>query len=619
MNSSKKITFTLFAIVSLLAIMIITLVSISSRHIVYDGAKRKAHLTAELVKNALTHQMVNNTIGLRNDFLNKLNNIGDIKDVWIVRSKSVNEQFGSDALLERPKDHIDLEVLKTGEEKVLTHETIEDVNLRITIPYVASDSDNPNCMSCHNAKEGEVLGAISLVFDINEDRNSNIVILIHIALIISIFLVIILLLIKQKITPFTNFLDSLTQTLKKVHDGDYTVRAKEGTLKEDKEATAWLNDLIEKLDVVLTKIERHLTSFVHNRVTSVHKDKLLAAKDIVEDISEIYSYKKTIETDLTKEDIYYRLVQVLKNKLNIETFYIFETNLFKDERSIIYATEDIKDKIPYCTDLKNIKTTCRAERTNTIVFSDNFPEICRVTKYDESLFSCIPFLINDQINIIIHVICKDAKSMKHLKDQIGIIKKYLEETKPILESKILMEALRERNLTDELTKLYNRRYLEEFIEKKLPLELDKGSTFAVMFLDIDYFKMVNDTFGHDIGDRILKKLSDTIKSMISDNDFIVRFGGEEFLVIMKNPTEESALALAQKINKDFAQIVFNYDGQPFSKTISIGYSLFPSDTAEIWKCIKYADISLYEAKETGRNKIIRFTNDLLKNNDKKSY
>ncbi|MCT7616254.1 diguanylate cyclase [Aliarcobacter butzleri] len=88
---------------------------------------------------------------------------------------------------------------------------------------------------------------------------------------------------------------------------------------------------------------------------------------------------------------------------------------------------------------------------------------------------------------------------------------------------------------------------------------------------------------------------------------------------MKNPTESSARELATKINQEFAKLVFNYNGQAFSKTVSIGYSFFPDDADQIWKCIKYADISLYEAKETGRNKIVRFQKEFLKSADKKSY
>lgn len=182
-----------------------------------------------------------------------------------------------------------------------------------------------------------------------------------------------------------------------------------------------------------------------------------------------------------------------------------------------------------------------------------------------------------------------------------------------------MDVLRERNLVDGLTGLYNRKYLDEFIDKKMHHELATGTTYAVMFLDIDYFKMVNDTYGHDAGDAILQKLSSTMKSAITEKEFIIRFGGEEFLIIMKNPTPESAKELATRINQEFEKLVFTFNNDSFSKTVSIGYAFFPSDTDQIWKCIKFADLSLYEAKETGRNKVVKFTKELLKNADKDKY
>src|SRR5574344_2194095 len=231
----------------------------------------------------------------------------------------------------------------------------------------------------------------------------------------------------------------------------------------------------------------------------------------------------------------------------------------------------------------------------------------------------MPYFINDQTNIVIHMISKNKEEQRNIKYQIGIIKKYLEETKPILESKILMDALRQKNLTDALTGLFNRKYLDEFIDKKLPNEVKNGTTYAIMFLDIDYFKMVNDTYGHDVGDDILRKLAHTMKQTIGENETLIRYGGEEFLILMKNATQESAKELANKINADFSKIIFNYGGDSFSKTVSIGYSFFPTDTDQFWKCIKYADISLYEAKSTGRNKVIKFSKDILKNGDKIDY
>ncbi|MCT7405270.1 MULTISPECIES: GGDEF domain-containing protein [Aliarcobacter] len=618
MKSNTKITLIIFSMVLLLTSIIVVLVAIGSRQVGYDAVKKKAYLTADIVKNSLTSHMVNGNMAQRDVFLDSISQLKNVQSLWLVRAKSVSEQFGNSNLAnEKPKDEIDLQVLNTGIEKIVIEESLYTANLRITIPYTASSLDRPNCLNCHNAKEGEVLGAISLSFDISEDRGSNIMVLIYIIGTISIFLIVFLIFMRKKITPYTNSFDSLSDVLKKVHEGDYSIRANPGVLKEDKEVSNWLNELIEKLETVLTGIEKNLTSFVHNRTSNVNHDKLITAKEIIEDISEIYHYKKTIENDLTIDDIYHRLILVLKDKLEINCFVIFETDLLKDERKTIFASNGAIA----CCDLKqNIKEACRAERINSIVSSENFPEICRVAKckVDEN-YICIPFYVNEQKNIVIHIISKSQDELNNLKYKIGIIKKYLEETKPILESKILMEALRQKNLTDSLTGLYNRKYLDEIVEKQLNLDMKNGVVYAIMFLDIDYFKMVNDTYGHDVGDDILRKLAITMKKSISSNETLIRYGGEEFLILMKNATQESAKELANKINADFSKIIFNYGGDSFSKTVSIGYSFFPTDTDQFWKCIKYADISLYEAKSTGRNKVIKFSKDILKNGDKIDY
>lgn len=618
MKSNTKITLIIFSMVVLLTSIIVVLVAIGSRQIGYDAVKKKAYLTADIVKNSLTSHMINGNMAQRDVFLDSISQLKNVQSLWLVRAKSVSEQFGNSNLAnENPKDEIDLQVLNTGIEKIVIEESLYTANLRITIPYTASSLDKPNCLSCHNAKEGEVLGAISLSFDISEDRGSNIMVLIYIIGTISIFLIVFLIFMRKKITPYTNSFDSLSDVLKKVHEGDYSIRANPGVLKEDKEVSNWLNELIEKLETVLTGIEKNLTSFVHNRTSNVNHDKLITAKEIIEDISEIYHYKKTIENDLTIDDIYHRLILVLKDKLEINCFVIFETDLLKDERKTIFASNGAIA----CCDLKqNSKEACRAERINSIVSSENFPEICRVAKckVDEN-YICIPFYVNEQKNIVIHIISKSQDELNNLKYKIGIIKKYLEETKPILESKILMEALRQKNLTDSLTGLYNRKYLDEIVEKQLNLDMKNGVVYAIMFLDIDYFKMVNDTYGHDVGDDILRKLAITMKKLISKDECIIRYGGEEFLILMRNPTEDSAKELALRINKEFSKIVFNYGNDTFNKTVSIGYSFFPADTDQFWKCIKYADISLYEAKDTGRNKVVRFSKDILKNGEKIDY
>jgi len=616
MNANRKIMLIILSMLTLLTLIITALVALSSRQSGYEGAKKRAYLSAEIVKNALTAHMVNGMMENRDIFLDSMKRLENIQDLWIVRAPSVTTQFGKPHLNEMPRDAIDEKVLSTGEELIAEVESLQKASLRVTIPYIASANDKPNCLTCHNAEEGEVLGAISLRFDIQDDRIAGIISIIKILGTSIIFLGFILWFISRKIMPYTSTFDSITDTLKSVHEGDYTVRAQGGIYAEDREATMWLNEIVEKLETVLNGIERNLTSFVHNRQSNVNNDKLLSAQEIIQDIAEIYNFKKTIESDLSKEDIYYRLAQVFTNTLGIKHFTIFENDLLKNERSVAYMTEGCQ---ACCALLRDVKERCRAERTDMVIQSDHFPEVCREAACGENHYICIPFLVSDQKSITLSIVCKDPETLKAMKYQIGIVKKYLEEAKPILESRMLMDVLRERNFVDGLTGLYNRKYLDDFTDNRLDMELANGTDYALMLLDVDYFKMVNDTYGHDAGDAILQKLSSVMREQVSEEDFIVRFGGEEFLIVVRNPTEESVADLAERINREFAQVQFRFNNETFSKTVSIGYAFFPSDTDRLWHCIKYADVSLYEAKESGRNRVVRFHQGLLKSSEALDY
>ncbi len=617
MRANQKITLIIFTMVSLLILVIVALVAFGSREGGYKSAQKRADLTAEIVKQSLTAHMINGTMDQSSLFLDRLQQLEGLKDLWIVRAKSVNEQFGDNFQSQIARDDIDKTVLQSGVKQVKTKESLKNASIRITIPYIASAFDKPNCLQCHDAKEGDVLGAISLRFDISDDRTDNMIILLKIIGSALLFMVLFLLFISKQIRPYTKSFDTIIGVLKKVHQGDYAARASGGALKEDKEAFRWLNELIDKLETVLTRIEKNLTAFVHNRSSNVNNDKLLSAKEIIEDIAQIYSYKKTIETDYGKDDIYYRLSQILHDRLQVEDFIIFENDLIKDERTTIYRSKNAQ---ACCEIDTGVRERCRAQRTDTVVISSNFPHLCQAANASGCKeYVCIPFLINDQKSVTVHILCKDEACLKHVKYQIGIIKKYLEETKPILESAMLMDILKERNLVDALTGLYNRKYLDEFIDTKMQHELDEGITYAIMFLDIDYFKMVNDTYGHDAGDAILRDLSKVMKTFISQDDFIIRYGGEEFLIVMRNPTEETAYAMAKKINQEFAKLIFTFNDETFSKTVSIGYSFFPGDADQIWKAIKYADMCLYEAKDQGRNKVIRFDKSLLNKHGGNEY
>ena len=126
---------------------------------------------------------------------------------------------------------------------------------------------------------------------------------------------------------------------------------------------------------------------------------------------------------------------------------------------------------------------------------------------------------------------------------------------------------------------------------------------------------LNDTYGHNIGDLVIKTLADIMKDSIRQSDMAIRYGGEEFLILLYNTTEEGALKVAQAINLKFAKAIFDANTETFQKTISIGVAHFPDDGDSLWKVIKMADIALYYAKEHGRDQAVEFKSQMHEGED----
>ena len=175
--------------------------------------------------------------------------------------------------------------------------------------------------------------------------------------------------------------------------------------------------------------------------------------------------------------------------------------------------------------------------------------------------------------------------------------KLLQEAKKDIEVK--NKELEKLAITDKLTNLYNRRKLDELLQNELNRSERFKHTFAVTILDIDYFKKVNDTFGHQTGDKVLIEISNILKTHIRTTDFVGRFGGEEFVIICPESQEDGVFNLMESIRLDIS----NYDFKNIGNiTVSFGIALSKeNDTVE--SILKRADDALYESKNFGRNRV----------------
>ena len=164
------------------------------------------------------------------------------------------------------------------------------------------------------------------------------------------------------------------------------------------------------------------------------------------------------------------------------------------------------------------------------------------------------------------------------------------------------ELLKDKAYKDLLTGLYRREILNDLIEKEFYRSKRYGYHFSILMIDIDDFKKVNDTYGHLVGDKVLKKVAETTKKTIRKSDVAIRYGGEEFLIILPHTDLEAAKIAAERIRKNIEKL--DVDG--VKVTVSVGIadnSLSP----KLEDLIRKADQALYIAKRTGKNKVVAAT------------
>jgi diguanylate cyclase (GGDEF)-like protein len=164
--------------------------------------------------------------------------------------------------------------------------------------------------------------------------------------------------------------------------------------------------------------------------------------------------------------------------------------------------------------------------------------------------------------------------------------------------------LEELALTDSLTGLPNRRAIVEWAGRQLNSASRHGFSFWAVMADLDNFKSVNDTHGHDSGDEVLKKFGEILKYHSRRSDICGRFGGEEFLFVLTHTDEENVRMVVERVRKQFQEHIFNFNGKSFSATASFGISGYiGGPQPEFSKLVSEADAALYTAKRNGRNRI----------------
>ncbi len=354
-----------------------------------------------------------------------------------------------------------------------------------------------------------------------------------------------------------------------------------------------------------------------NHVATDVKPRLQNEKKLAESKIELENVVANLEKHNHELIVLEELMNLLQSctciKYVMETVAIYTKIILKKTSGILYLMHDVNHDVftkeihwgkPVSNILSFKKEDCWAIIRNHAHFLPNTDAgvICNHLKKSEIMpgaYACLPLHAQNEMMGLLYI---ELEENSHLNQRLIYLAQIISEQIALSVYNIkLRDELRIQSTHDIVTGLHNRRYFEEDIGKKL--HLHKGKPFALLLLDIDFFKKINDTHGHLVGDKVLRRVSDTLKETCPASDLVSRWGGEEFIIYINEHTKTEVYAKAETIRQAIEDSSIQHEKAFLKVTVSIGISFYPADGAILDELISKADKALYNAKHSGRNKV----------------
>jgi diguanylate cyclase (GGDEF)-like protein/PAS domain S-box-containing protein len=514
---------------------------------IMESAQLRAEEVADGIINGMNMLMLNGQISdpeRRVLFINKMGMSNGIKELRIFRAEQVKRQFGEGLPQEQPKDAIDHAVLASGK-AYFASSNEGGHSLRAVIPFIAShDFKGTDCLQCHQVSVGSVNGAASIVLDLTKERH---------------------------------MIESVNQSL-------------------------WVGQMILQLILffVLSAAIRSFTrpvAKIEEIMTAMERDGNLSRRVNITGTDEIgrmaqsfnalaASLQESVEhVKQSKEDL--RLsAQVFINSAEAIVITNAKNNIIQVNRAFTqitgYQTEEVVGHNPRILQSGQHDAEFYRQMWETLLNTGSWQgEIMDRRKNGEIYPKWI--------------------SMVVVRNERNEISNYIAMFSDIIERRASFERIQYLAHYDALTQLANRVLLDDHIEVAIAGGKRTHATFAVIFLDLDRFKIVNDELGHHIGDLLLQAVAERLRQCIRESDTVARLGGDEFVILLNNISDEKdAARVAQKVINLLAS-EFVIAGHQINIGTSIGISIFPKHGADRISLLKQADAAMYLAKEKGRN------------------
>lgn len=608
----------------LLALLVSAVVMVIIRNYAEEQARKEGLIVVEMAKIGLMHSMQEG-IAFNDDkthvrkesvlLFREFSKIPQLIEMRALRGEAVTRQYGE--VPDRGEiEPVERRMLETG----IPSEQIEVNEKGLKVfhyngPLIASSSGIMNCMQCHNAREGEVLGGLSVQVDLTDAENaikSAIYQMVSLLFLVGILFALIL---RRLFHPLVEVVSQLTYAFSRARSGDFSQRIEYENDDEIGEIVDSTNKLIDSLSQNVGAIASDVEDLTGRSLPSADLEPMEHMAMVVHNLTTAVRFKKEIEADRDLEEVYLHLQRVIKHDFGFDKFALYEVHAHNNRNEPVVMEGAPEALEGWCsTDVQGDSDACRAKRSVHIVDSRKDPEICPSFCGDcKEQFShlrhiCLPSLNSDGDGVILEIVFDDSDD-EQMEEKVALLEYYLRIAAPDIEAKRLMKSLKEISMRDPLTGMYNRRFLDEFILSLESSVSRRESTLGVLMCDIDHFKQVNDNRGHASGDKVLVELANIFRELVRASDLIVRFGGEEVLVLLMDSDHRHTAEVAERIRTNVEAHMIRDNGGTFSVTISLGLAMYPEHASDLNICINNADEALYDAKRSGRNRVVHYQNE----------
>ena len=330
-----------------------------------------------------------------------------------------------------------------------------------------------------------------------------------------------------------------------------------------------------------------------------------------EELSAIKRFSEAVTECTSENEVYDHILHAFRDRFNPRQVIIFklrpEEDILEAVASLIPLPEDVQD-----WPVIEGKHSCKAVRTgrpfrvNDVTVEPLCPG--KFALPGTGSYYCGPLIAG---GIIIGAVRLEGAAGLWTAERESLVESYLSTSASVLSNLQLLQTMREQANIDPLTGLYNRRFCKDYASKLMAMARRKDTPLGFIMLDLDHFKSVNDVFGHEVGDRVLKQFARTVTQSMRETNLTARLGGEEFIILLPDTGALACQVVAERIRSAVARMSMPQvkDQQVPPVTVSLGIAVYPEHGATLEELLQASDRALYESKRAGRNRITLYVEE----------